>query len=212
MIYLVGNRVAGTQDLLDRQTIGLMNTPKNGYRIKPGWIWAADNGCFGKGYPGDDKYLQWLNKFTNIQRASCLFATAPDVVGDAVATLKRSAPWLPKIRALGYPAALVAQDGLNPETTPWVTFDVLFIGGTTSWKLGADVKRLIIAAHEKAKPVHIGRVNSQRRFLAFAALGCASVDGTFLGFGPEVNTPKLLGWIRHHDTQAGLFSIQGCNA
>jgi len=212
MIYLVGNRVAGTQDLLNRQIIGLMNTPKNGYRIEPGWIWAADNGCFGNGYPGDDKWIAWLSKFTIDQRAACLFATAPDIVGDAKATLERSAPWLPKIRALGYRAALVAQDGLTPDTTPWDTFDVLFIGGTTSWKLGPEVKDLISAARQRGKPVHVGRVNSQRRFLAFAALGCASVDGTFLGFGPEINTPKLLGWIRHHDTQSGLFTMEGCNA
>ena len=40
-------------------------------------------------------------------------------VGDAAATLTRSAPMLPRIRALGYPAALVAQDGLEHLAVPW---------------------------------------------------------------------------------------------
>lgn len=57
-------------------------------------------------------------------------------VGDAAATLTRSAPMLPRIRALGYPAALVAQDGLEHLAVPWDAFDVLFLGGTTDWKLG----------------------------------------------------------------------------
>lgn len=44
---------------------------------------------------------------------------------------------LPKIRALGVPAALVAQDGLEDmvDRVPWDEFDVLFIGGSTAFKL-----------------------------------------------------------------------------
>ena len=208
-MYLVGNRVKGTNELLSTGVIGLMNTPKNNYLIQDGWAWAADNGCFGKGYPGDDKWLAWLTKFSASQRKACLFATAPDVVANAAMTLERSRPWLPVIRNLGYPAALVAQDGLISETTPWDSFDVLFIGGSTKWKLGDQAKALIVEAKRLGKPVHVGRVNSQRRFLAFAALGAASVDGTYLGFGPEQNTPKLLSWIRHHQTQSALFSVEG---
>ena len=206
MIYLVGNRVAGTESLLDEKRIGLMNTPKNGYAIRPGWIWAADNGCFGKGYPGDEAWISWLKGFTPDQRKGCLFVTAPDVVGDSKESLARSLPFLPTIRDLGYPVALVTQDGMQPDDVPWKQIDWLFIGGTDRHKLGSEAKALIAAAKNHEKMVHVGRVNSQKRFLAFAALGADTVDGTFLGFGPKVNLPKLLSWIRHHDNHATLFN------
>lgn len=205
MIYLVGNRVAGTESLLDEKRIGLMNTPKNGYRIEPGWIWAADNGCFGKGYPGDEAWVAWLKGFSVDQRKGCIFVTAPDVVGDSKKSLSRSLPFLPVIRDLGYPVALVTQDGMKPDDVPWTQIDWLFIGGTDRHKLGDEAKQLIAAAKYHDKKIHVGRVNSQKRFLAFAALGADTVDGTFLGFGPKVNLPKLLSWIRHHDNHATLF-------
>lgn len=40
----------------------------------------------------------------------------------------------PRSEHLGYPAALVAQDGLTDATTPWSDLDVLFLGGSTAWK------------------------------------------------------------------------------
>lgn len=205
-MYLVGNRVAGTEALLDEHRIGLMNTPKNAYAIREGWIWAADNGCFGKGYPGDEAWLAWLDSFTPEQRSTCLFATAPDVVGDGKASLARSLPWLPAIRERGYPVALVTQDGMTPDDIPWCNVDWLFIGGTNDHKLGPEAKALIAAAAGRGKRVHVGRVNSQRRYLAFKSLGCDSADGTYLGFGPRINLPKLMCWLRHGETQGALFA------
>jgi len=201
VFYLTGSVTGGVREHLDNRRIGMMNTPNIGNRLDPSWVWAADNGCYGKNYVGDQKWLSWLGSFSDEQRGNCLFATAPDVVGDAEATLARSLPLLPSVRALGFPAALVAQDGLTVDETPWEEFDALFVGGTTAWKLGPEVKALIVEAKRRGKHVHIGRVNSQRRFLAFAALGCDSSDGTFLAFGPRVLLPELLGWIRHHETQ-----------
>lgn len=207
-MYLTGNRVNGTEALLDAGELGLMNTPKNAYRIQPSWAWAADNGCFGKGYPGDEAWVAWLESFTPEQRSTCLFATAPDVVGDGEASLQRSLPWLPVIRDLGYPVALVTQDGMTPDDIPWPDVDWLFIGGSDEHKLGPEAKALIAAAHDHGKRVHVGRVNSQRRFLAMAALGADSVDGTYLGFGPDQNLPKLLAWKRHLDTQPSLLNLR----
>ena len=68
----------------------------------------------------------------------CLFAAAPDVVGDAAATLQRSERMLDWIRYAGFPVAFVARDGLEHLTVPWDDFDALFIGGSTSWKLAAE--------------------------------------------------------------------------
>lgn len=185
------------------QTIGYIDTPAQGNKRPAGVTWCADNGCFGKSYPGDEKWLAWLE--TNAHAAAdCLFATAPDVVGDAAATLARSAPFLPLIRELGYPAALVAQDGLENLPVPWDSFDVLFIGGTTQWKLSAAVRGLVKQAKERGKWVHCGRVNSSKRFRLMAAIGCDSADGTFLTFGPDINLGRLKGWINNLETQPEL--------
>lgn len=205
-MYLTGNRVQGTKELLDARRLGLLNTPKNAYTIGDGWVWAADNGCFGKGYPGDEAWVAWLDSFTPGQRAACLFATAPDVVGDAQRSLARSRPFLGLIRELGYSAALVTQDGMTPDMVPWSDVDWLFIGGTDAHKLGREAKTLIAVAKAQGKRIHVGRVNSQRRYLAFASLGCDTADGTFLGFGPSVNLPRLLNWLHLYETQPFLFT------
>jgi hypothetical protein len=190
--------------------LSMIATPAQGNPVPDGVEWCADNGCFGKGYPGDDKWLAWLASYTPEQIGRCRFATAPDVVGDAEATLTRSLPFLPKIRALGYPAAFVAQDGIENTEVPWDEFDALFIGGSTEWKLGPSVPPLVAEAKRRGKWVHMGRVNSARR-MNYArlmngdpALGCDSADGTFLTFGPDVNLPKVLSWLRKVNTQGVL--------
>lgn len=176
--------------------LGFIDTPAQGNRRPAGVAWAADNGCYGRGYPGDEAWLDWL---AGMDSQGCLFATAPDVVGDAEATLARSVPMLPRIRNLGYPAALVAQDGLEHLTVPWGAFDVLFLGGSTAWKLGPHARRLASEAKSRGKEVHMGRVNSERRYRYAAAIGCDSADGTYLTFGPDVNLPRLLAWTRSAD-------------
>jgi hypothetical protein len=184
--------------------IGAISTPAQGNLIDGIPMWAADNGCFGKGYPGDIEYLAWL---ASMQPAAprCWFAVAPDVVGDAAGTLKRSAPFLPVIRALGYPVALAGQNGLEDLTVPWDGFDVLFLGGDTAWKLGPPARKLSAEARGRGKGVHMGRVNSQRRLEYAAHIGCTSADGTYLAFGPDVNLANLRSWLRKINDQGVLF-------
>lgn len=174
--------------------LGFLDTPRQGNIRPAGVAWAADNGCFGKGWPGYTAWLDWLDRHAHAAPYA-LFATAPDVVADAQATLDRSGPYLDQIRAKGYPAALVAQDGLEDLQVPWSTFDVLFIGGSTEWKLGPAARALIVKAQHEGKKVHMGRVNSLKRLRYAASLGCDSVDGTYLTFGPSVNLPRLLRWL-----------------
>lgn len=179
--------------------LGEIATPASGPRRVAGTQWCADNGCFNaKTYPGDEAWFRWL---AGLDRDGCLFATAPDVVGDAVATLERSAPWLPRIRALGLPAALVAQNGLEDLPVPWDDFDVLFIGGDTAWKLGPHARALTAEAKRRGKWVHMGRVNSGRRMRYADAIGCDSADGTYLAFGPDQNLPDVLAWLRETNDQ-----------
>jgi hypothetical protein len=178
--------------------LGMIDTPKQGNRRPEGIAWCADNGVFGKGYPGDDKWWAWLEANAT-DAETCIFAVAPDVVGDAQATLDRSLPWLPRIRALGYPAAFVAQDGLESLTIPWDEFDVLFIGGSTEWKLGSHARLIVSEAKARGKHVHMGRVNSEKRLRYAQAIGCDSADGTYIAFGPDVNLPNVLAWLRGTD-------------
>lgn len=202
MLYLTGVSNPKVRPHLDARRLGLLNTPASCYAIREGWTWAADSGLFNEAtYVGDEAYLAWLDRQP---RTGCLFATAPDVVGDAVASLARSMPFLDRIRGLGYPVALVTQDGMTPDMVPWSEVDVLFIGGTNAHKLGQEARTLIAAAKAHGKRVHVGRVNSWRRFSAFAALGCDTADGTFLAFSPDVNLPVVVGWVERHRTQLTL--------
>lgn len=180
--------------------LGYIDTPAQGNTRPRGLIWCADNGCYGSGWPGYERWFRWLNDNV-VDAETCRFAVAPDVVGDARGTLERSLPWLQKIRDLCYPAALVAQDGLEYLDVPWDAFDVLFVGGSTGWKLGREARQIVLEAKSRDKYVHMGRVNSARRWRYAEAIGCDSADGTYLIYGPEVNLAKLLAW-----TSPGLFT------
>lgn len=237
MLYLANPCGPAVIEAMQAGQLGFIDTPAQGNIRPSGVTWCADNGCFGKGYPGDEKWLAWLES-NAYAAADCLFATAPDVVGDAEATLERSAPFLPLIREMGYPAALVAQNGQENLPVPWDTIDVLFIGGSLEclpcqfiwpagvkpkrdekcphcsrllreWKLGAGARELILEAKSRGKWVHAGRVNSGKRYLILAALGCDSADGTFLTFGPKKNLPRLKAWLDKHDYQPSLNIFGG---
>lgn len=201
MLYLANASSPGIRDAMSTGELGQICTPAEGRVPLPGVRWGADNSRFGKGYPGHDRWRAWLQRHAE-HADRCLWATAPDVVGDAAATLGMSGPFLPVIRELGYPAALVAQDGLEHLGVPWSTFDVLFIGGSTEWKLGTAAARLVAEAIDRGKRVHMGRVNSGRRWSYAEHLGCHSADGTFLAFAPDTNLRRLLGWTR----QGALFA------
>ena len=178
-----------------------MVTPRMGQKPSAGLPWAADNGRFSapQNYT-DERYLAWLAK---MPVDSCLFATAPDVVGDAEATLALSLPMLPRIRALGYPAALVAQDGLTSEMVPWDDIDALFTGGTTAWKLSESAFELAAEAKRRGKWTHMGRVNSWRRFRAAAAAGYDSADGTVLRFDTKRPVHE---WSDRAKSRPGLWA------
>lgn len=183
MIYLSGAVQPGFSVIL---------TPNMGNRLPENVLWAADTGCYSQGDKFSlGRYLSWL-KARAAAANRCLFATAPDVVGDAEATWKRSKDVLPEIRHLGFKAALVAQDGF--EWPDFDTFDALFIGGTTDWKLSVEVQRIIDRAREGGKWVHMGRVNSEKRYRMARLAGCDSVDGTYIAFGPDINGPKVRAW------------------
>lgn len=196
--------------LLQAAGIGLMLTPTHSDRrrvLANGMAWAADNGCYSQG----DKfvlsdYLDWLEMMRPVQ-GTCLFATAPDVVGDARATWERSRDILPVIRTMGYKAALVGQDGLEDIAVEWDHFDALFIGGTTEWKLSESAYALAAEASRRGKWAHMGRVNSRRRLRAAAISGFDSADGTHISFKPDIRSAQLIAWLRELQAQPPMQFI-----
>lgn len=194
MIYLSGKVL----DCTDH--IGVMLSFNVGkQRLTGHKVFAADNGCFAASEKyNDTKYLSWLKK---LQKHYCLFAVAPDVVANAEATRKRAYPMLPKIRALGFKAAFVAQDGETINDIRWDNFDALFIGGSTNWKLSQPAAEIAQAAKARKKWVHMGRVNSFKRMRLAHVIGCDSVDGTFLAFEPTRRKHIIHQWIADINNQ-----------
>lgn len=82
---------------------------------------------------------------------------------------------------------------------------MLFLGGTTEWKLGPDARAITADARERGVWVHMGRVNTLRRITQARDMGCSSVDGTTLTFGPDVNLPQLLRWMADADREPMLW-------
>ncbi|MHB1773396.1 MAG: hypothetical protein ACYCST_16980 [Acidimicrobiales bacterium] len=234
-IFLSGVECAATAELeAEGHDVGLLIQPDShleakalGYRL-----WAADNGCFAKGASFDtDSWFSWVASLPGVTAArfgcagaayesrlmspgtecpeasGCLFVVAPDVLGDAEATWRRSEPWFDLVRSLGFPVALVAQDGAESHAAMWdesERWDCLFLGGSTKWKLSEDARSCVHEAQVSAKWTHMGRVNSLRRLRTAAAWDLDSVDGTYLRFGPSANGRKLRGWLEHIDIEAGL--------
>ena len=207
MLYLSVPPDASRWRSMAEAGIGVMMTPKSGMSLGRTLAyprWGADNDCFSpKRIFSLDRYLAWLDHMAPA-RDHCLFATAPDVVGDAAATLARSLPVLPELRQRGYRAALVAQDGLEALPVPWDEFDALFIGGTTAWKLSEAAYGLAREAQTRGKWTHQGRCNSWRRLRAAAVSGIDSADGTMLAFGPDKRLPQLIGWLATLERQPAL--------
>lgn len=209
--YLTGAATKGAEAVAFERGIGLMIQPGNSYHLKVGSypFWAADNGAFTKSPKGFDpvKFRAMLQRETLSEFAgSCLFVVAPDrlvvlpdgtVVGDAAGTLEQFPAWAQEIRAAGFPVALVAQNGLETmlDRVPWGLVDVLFIGGSTEWKLSEEARVCIAEAKHRGKMTHMGRVNSLTRLSRATEMLIDTADGTFLMFAPKTNLPRLLRWL-----------------
>lgn len=176
--------------------------------VSEGWAWAADNDCFqGLDVDAYDSMLDALQAVIGARyedgqvidrgRGGCLFVTVPDVVGDAPATLRQWSRWQSAPRRRGLPLAFVAQDGCERGLVPpWQSFDALFIGGSTAWKLGPAAERVVRAAKAHGKHVHMGRVNSATRARYAAAIGCDSFDGTGSALFTDTLLPDYLAWAQ----------------
>lgn len=182
--------------------IGALLTPYS-QRNTPNdhWTWAADNACFNNKWE-HHKWFTWLESKQNPDTA--LFATIPDVVANHHETLKRWEQHWKSVADMGYKTAFVIQDGATLDTIPIEQMDALFIGGTTEYKLSTEAQHIVEYCKTKGKWIHMGRVNSRRRIELAHNWGCDSVDGTYLAFSPDANTPRLIRMVQA-GTQPKLF-------
>jgi len=160
-----------------RRHFGMFITPRTSRRpelaLELGMPWAFDNSAFT--HFDEQDFMRALKRYQAIP--GCTFVCAPDVVGNAAATLALFAHWQPIIADMGYPVALVGQDGLEDLDVPWNAFQAFFIGGTTRWKLSTEARQLALMAKALGKWVHMGRVSGNGR-TRYAQSFCDSIDGT----------------------------------
>jgi hypothetical protein len=151
--------------------------------------WMLDNGAFSETW-NEEVWRRRLEQLSEYN-ATCIAAVVPDVLADAKATLDRWYQYAPIVFATGYNAAFVAQDGATIDTIPWHQINVLFIGGTTDYKLH-HAWPVITEAKRRGLWLHVGRVNSIRRIRTFCIAD--SVDGTTLSIEPSTRKQENLIW------------------
>lgn len=139
---------------------------------QPEQRFAIDNGAFGK-FP-EETFLRLLER-ERPRRDLCRFVAVPDVVGDARRTAEVFAIWRRRPELAGWPLAYVCQDGQEHLPIPWQHIAAVFMGGSTEWKEGRHAMACIKAAKVLGKHVHVGRVNTPKRYKLFAAV-CSETD------------------------------------
>lgn len=204
MLYLATASTEPVRDAMRAGLLGVIAQPgSNSLDGLDGLPWVADNGCFADDWE-PERWLRWLTRQT-AHTASCLFATVPDVVGDHQATLERWGEWAPRVEALGFPPAFVLQDGADPADVEALDARAVFIGGDPrrhpEWKLGPEARAIATDARRRGLHVHMGRVNSRKR-IRYALDFCDTADGTYLKYGPRINLPRLLRFLRTAHAEA----------
>jgi len=141
-----------------------------------GGTFAIDNGAF-SGFPHDafKTLLSREEKAETIDR--CLFVCVPDVVGSARRTAELFSyrqQWISD----EWPIAFVCQDGAEDLPMPWNEIDAIFIGGCDPWKDSKAAVDLVKTAKTIGIHVHVGRVNTPKRYEHFSDLGADTCDGS----------------------------------
>jgi hypothetical protein len=184
---------------------GCITSPMQGNVIPDDAVWCADNGRFGKGWPGRATYLKWLAAH-EYMADRCQFVLLPDVPFDMARSLDCSASYIADVAALGFPVALALQNGAENMNLPWADIDAVFIAGDTAWKLSPAAKDLSDQARQLGKWVHMGRVNTWRRLRYAAGIGCDSSDGTCFTRAPDKNLERISRW-QATDRRRGVQTV-----
>lgn len=208
MIVLVSGATATHRRFWDHPSFGHLVTPRSGNSLRAmnGKPWAADNDCFqGWDRTRELNFSKMLGRICKDGKLeTCKFITMPDAVGDHKTTRERFEAWQPIVASCKLPVALVAQDGI--DDVPWDRVDAVFVGGSTEFKLSADVDELVAESKRRGKWVHIGRVNTFRRVRHFHEIGVDSIDGTTFSRWPDTYFPAFLRWLNKLNSQAHFLS------
>lgn len=206
MKYLVDTSPAGMQKLQDYPkplpVAGQLVTP-TGRHKNWGQAFAIDNGA----YAGLNRkaWLALLRR-NHEHKERCLFVTIPDIVRNHRRTEelyfemtrhKDVIPWTDYW-------SFVAQDGMEDARINWTAIRHLFIGGSDSFKDSQACYDIVKVAKALAIPVHVGRVNSFKRWDVYNELGCETCDGTGVVKHPG-KLAQLAGNIRDDQRQGKLF-------
>jgi len=145
----------------------------------------VDNEVFTDKYE-EGRFLRALGRIKEVHGTeACRGVVAPDVVADAKGTLNQFPEWADDLHSMGFPVALAAQDGLEHLSVPWFDFEVLFVGGSTAWKMSDQAAGLMYEARQRGKSIHVGRVSSWKRVDAFK-VNPDSIDGTHWAKKPNI--------------------------
>lgn len=210
-IYLTGvTNPAITAYAATEPRLGLIVTPRSGLvgQVQNYRAWAADNGAYAAHIHGQPFPLgAWL-RFLDKLPPGALFVVVPDVVADHVATAEMWADHAHHVTDRGHRPAYVLQDGCTELDQVPGTAQAVFIGGTDAYKTSNAAGRVTWRAREAGLWVHMGRVNSEKRWLRALAMGADSADGTFLRFGsPAEMTHRLSRWLHAGQTKGGQLSL-----
>ena len=134
---------------------------------------AIDNGVFGCWQNGkewkEEPFYRYLEEYAHFRP---LWVVVPDAVGDRDLTLAKWDQHASAVSAYGVPMAFAVQDGMTVDDVS-DNADVVFVGGTTSWKW-----RNLTMWTEAFDRVHVGRVNTPRLLEIAERAGAESCDGT----------------------------------
>jgi len=183
---------------------GVMTTPsqRKCLAVEEGRPWAVDNEALSREFDLE-RFVKFLDKMIPYA-STCLFIVLPDVVAYAEKTLSLYWQYRKTFREYPYPLAFVAQDGIRPSWLP-PDYDVLFIGGSTEFKLGKVARDCIAKAKVDGKKVHVGRVNTARRLNYCNLVGADTVDGTCIAFGFDTNLARLNRWMPQTIAQRTIY-------
>jgi hypothetical protein len=166
---------------------GQLLTPLTRFTNREEGDFGIDNGAF-SGFQHKDFSALLAREEPN--KARCLFVAVPDVVGDGRRTLEIFKHRHDIIR--NWPLALVAQDGMENLEIPWSEITAIFVGGCDPWKDSKASLDIVRTAKTLGKHVHVGRVNTFKRFDLFAQIGADTCDGS----GVAIYSDEKLGQIQ----------------
>ncbi|BAQ67081.1 hypothetical protein [Geminocystis sp. NIES-3709] len=156
--------------------VGTLISIKEGEITPPTIPLALDNGAFSYYLSGEnfdfDKYFQRLNNYLKRCINQPDWLLIPDMVGNKQETIARWNYCYPFLQKYNLPLAFAVQDGMDKHDVP-KNAEVIFIGGSTNWKLST-------ASYWTAHfpKVHMARVNAWNRLCYCLESKINSVDGT----------------------------------